>query len=94
MRFILLIIGALLFGCCNSNKQVATTVTSHGNYTKQENKTSTGNPIDISASPIVIIYKTKSDFNDKVPVILNDDKTNIFEQTYGKRIRGKCTTFV
>ncbi len=77
MKLSLLFIGALLFGCCNSNKQVVTTVTSPDNYTKQESKTSGSNPIDFSASPFVFIYKTKRDYSDKVPVILNDDKTKI-----------------
>lgn len=77
MKWNLLFLGLIIFACCNSNKQITTTAPSSDNSTKQENKVSDNKPIDFSSPPFVIIYKTKKDYSDKVPVTLNDDKTKI-----------------
>jgi hypothetical protein len=45
--------------------------------TKKSPATGTDNPAVGMASPPAIIYKTKTDYFDKVPVILSDDKTRI-----------------
>jgi hypothetical protein len=45
--------------------------------TRQSETIKNTNPIDIMAKPPVIVYKTKSDYFDKVPVILNNEKTEI-----------------
>ncbi len=43
---------------------------------KMEEKEKTGET-NLQASPPVIIYKTKKDYSDKVPVTLSDDKSKI-----------------
>jgi hypothetical protein len=43
---------------------------------KMEEKEKTGGTV-VQPSPPVIIYKTKEDYSDKVPVTLSDDKTEI-----------------
>ena len=42
--------------------------------------------IDYSAGPTTFIYKTKGDYNNLVPVILSDDKTNISSYPHPKDI--------
>ncbi len=51
-----------MFGCKTSNNHV------------QNNTFNNNNSFDL---PTVVIYKTKNDYYDKVPVILNDDGTKI-----------------
>ncbi len=77
MKWNLLLVGTFLISCCNSNKQVNTTVRSPDKNISQENKPVESKPLDFSASPSVIIYKTKRDYWNKVSVTLNDDKTKI-----------------
>ena len=43
---------------------------------KMEEKEKTGSTV-VQPSPSVIIYKTKEDYSDKVPVTLSDDKSKI-----------------
>ena len=46
------------------------------NSQKMEEKEKTGSTV-VQPSPPVIIYKTKEDYSDKVPVTLSDDKSKI-----------------
>ena len=62
---------AVLLGCNAEKKQ------SKNKVDQQTNTTSAGKPIDFSAGPPTIIYKTKKDYYDKVPVTQSDDKTKI-----------------
>ena len=77
MKLYLFLIGTIIFSCYNSNKQVNTKISSPDQYMSQENQSAEIKPLDFSKGPSVIIYKTKKDYSDKVPVILNDDKTKI-----------------
>ena len=67
----------LLFGCCTSNKQTSSNLSSSNDSTKSELKISNDSLIDYSTPPFVIIYKTKNDYFDKVPVTLNEEKNAI-----------------
>lgn len=42
--------------------------------------------IDYTAGPTTYIYKTKADYNDKVPVLLSDDKTKIISYPHPKDV--------
>lgn len=59
--------------------------------TQKSPATGTDNPVVGMASPPAIIYKTKTDYFDKVPVILSDDKTRIvsFPDPRDLRINGE-----
>jgi hypothetical protein len=59
--------------------------------TKKSPAKGTDNPAVGMASPPAIIYKTKTDYFDKVPVILSDDKTRIvsFPDPRDLRINGE-----
>ena len=61
----------ILLGCNTEKKQ------SKNKVDLQSNTTNAGKPVDFSAGPPTIIYKTKKDYYDKVPVTLSDDKTKI-----------------
>ena len=64
----ILLISATMFSCKTSSTE--------NNKKKADNgKKETGN--DISAGPPVIIYKTKGNYYDKVPVTLSEDKSKI-----------------
>jgi hypothetical protein len=77
MKWHLIFITIIFVGCHPSNNQVANTPASSNNYTVKTETTSENNSIDYSLSPVAIIYKTKNDYYDKVPVTLNDNKTKI-----------------
>ncbi len=67
----------LLFGCCTSNKQISSNLSSSTDSKNNETKISEDSLIDFTTPPFVIIYKTKKDYYDNVPVTLNDEKTAI-----------------
>lgn len=67
----------LLFGCCTPNKQTTSNLSSSTDSMISEIKISEDSLIDFSTPPFVIIYKTKKDYFDKVPVTLNEAKTAI-----------------
>jgi hypothetical protein len=70
----------LLFGCSSSN------IGRKKDLVSDKSKAQVSMP-----SPPVIIYKTKNDYNNKVPVILSDDKTRVvsFPDPVDLRINGE-----
>ena len=77
MKYYFVIIGAIFLGCCNPNKRITKPVKSTDNIMSNKDNSIVIDSIDFSVSPAVIIYKTKGDYFDKVPVILNDGKNAI-----------------
>jgi hypothetical protein len=77
MKLYLFLIGTILFSCYDSNKQVNTLVSSPDKFESREKQYTEIKPLDFSKGPFVIIYKTKKDYSENVPVTLNDDKTKI-----------------
>ena len=65
----LLIVAALLIGSCSSSKKT-------DKAPKEEKEMAATGSVAVTGPP-VIIYKTKADYYDKVPVILSEDKTKI-----------------
>ena len=65
-KFCVLLSAIILVGCAVSDKNKRQS-SSPGNENQQIGM----------ASPPVIVYKTRNDYYDKVPVILSDDKTRI-----------------
>jgi hypothetical protein len=61
---------ALLLGCNTSKKHV-------NGAPVLRNENSKISVVDYSAGPSTIIYKTKKDYYDKIPVTLNEGKTKI-----------------
>jgi len=75
MRFLWIIILVAFANCKSAKNQER-----HGSSNEQASKnndTLMNKPLDFSAGPHVIIYKTRKDYNDKVPVLLNEEKTKI-----------------
>ena len=61
----MLLISAVLVSCCSNNT---------GEKEKAQKEEIV---LDFSAGPPIIIYKTKADYFDKVPVTLSEDKSMI-----------------
>ncbi len=59
---------------CNTEKKQSNIVNQKNDNI---NKSSKDNSIDYSIGPPTIIYKTKKDYYDKIPVSMNDEKTKI-----------------
>ena len=84
MKIYLIFLAAILISCGNSKNPViitkeksADSISKIDTTTKKENITKVDKAIDFSVNPVAIIYKTKKDYNNKVPVTLNDEKTKI-----------------
>ena len=78
MKFLILFLGLILFSCANSKNHLkAKSEKSMENNNPQTGNTLVEKPVDFSASPFAIIYKTKKDYDNKVPVLLNDEKNKI-----------------
>jgi hypothetical protein len=63
MRTLMLLVSAFVLTGCNTSRNVA--------FTNSETKS-----VNV-VGPLAIVYKTKSDYNNLVPVILSEDKTKI-----------------
>jgi len=109
MKNIFILFVAIFLISCNSNNQVVNKTDTLNNNLQHENKnivketiinktavvnTIDEKTIDFVTKPSAIIYKTKKDYNDKVPVIMNDEKTKIVSYPAIKDIsvNGKLTT--
>lgn len=76
-RCLIFCILSVMLACSAQKKQVSKTDSVQNIVSTQTQTSVEDKAVDYSASPAAIIYKTKNDYYNKIPVTLNDDKTKI-----------------
>jgi hypothetical protein len=77
MKTSLLFIVLFAFGCGSCHTKAPDTSASRDTGSALHETGFQSGSIDYSSGPPTIVYKTKADYHNKIPVLLNDDKTKI-----------------